>query len=141
MGAYDDILHLPHHVSPTRPRMSAADRAAQFSPFAALTGYEGVLQETARLTDRRVEPDEDEQVLLNEKLLLIGETLDIRPTVSITYFVPDCRKDGGRYVTKRGTVRRLDPIRRMVLMEDGTTIPIPDIIDIQIQTPAVSSHF
>ena len=91
-GAYDDIIHLPHHVSQTRPRMSAADRAAQFSPFAALTGYGAAVTEAGRLTDQRIELTESEKETLNERLLLLREQLAEPPEVTITYFQPDEKK-------------------------------------------------
>ena len=95
MSEYDDIIHLPHHVSRIHPQMSMEDRAAQFSPFAALTGYDAAIVETARLTAQRVELDEYERQALNKKLQFISEHLNEHPKVSITCFVPDARKEGG----------------------------------------------
>lgn len=96
---YAGIMNLPHHVSPTRPQMPISDRAAQFSPFAALTGYAGVIRETARLTDRKIELDETMLTALNERYQLLLSVLDAEPEVEITYFVPDERKSGGAYRT------------------------------------------
>ncbi len=131
-GPYDDIIHLPHHVSPTRPRMSLAERAAQFSPFAALTGFEGVLQETRRLTDAWAEPDEDVKAELDRKLQRLSDRLAQGPEASFTYFVPDEKKAGGTYVTASGPVRKIDVFARRVVLRDGTEIPIDRIVQIEL---------
>ena len=102
---YDDMLHLPHHVSEKHPAMSVHDRAAQFSPFAALTGYDAAVQETARLTDRRIELDEGEKAAIDQRLTLVQERLPEPTEVTITYFVPDKKKAGGAYVSVTGTVK------------------------------------
>ena len=107
---YDDIINLPRHVSEARPRMPVYDRAAQFSPFAALTGYEAAVAETGRLTDRKAELDEGEKESINERLNLIQENLDKRPEISVTYFVPDKKKAGGEYVTVPGIAKKLTTI-------------------------------
>lgn len=130
---YDDIINLPHHVSPKRSRMSNYDRAAQFSPFAALTGYDGVIQETARLTDAQVELDEGGKALLNEKLQLILENIDAEPKVTLTYFQPDERKLGGAYMTITGRVKKLDSYSQSVLLTDGNVIPIERIYAIAVE--------
>lgn len=127
---YEDIIHLPHHVSPTRPQMPLIDRAAQFSPFAALTGYEAAIKETARMTEERIELDESGKAVLNERLRLVKDRLDERPEVSVTYFLPDEKKAGGAYVTATGVVRKLDEYKRVVVMEDQTVIPIEHIYGI-----------
>ncbi len=127
---YGDIINLPHHVSPTRPRMSMADRAAQFSPFAALSGYGDAVKETARLTGQRIELDESAKAALDEKLRLLAEVIEDRPEAVITYFLPDRRKAGGEYVTVSGTVKRADSVQRELVMTDGTRIPVEDILDI-----------
>ena len=127
---YEDIINLPHHVSPTRPRMSRADRAAQFSPFAALSGYGDAVKETARLTGQRIELDESAKAALDEKLRLLAEVIEDRPEAVITYFLPDRRKAGGEYVTVSGTVKRADSVQRELVMTDGTRIPVEDILDI-----------
>ncbi len=127
---YDDIINLPHHQSAPRPHMSAYDRAAQFSPFAALTGYEDAVIETARLTDKKVELDEYDKAALNERLNMIQDTLDEQPEVSITYFLPDKRKSGGAYVTVTGGVKKIDEYEHIVVMLDATKIPIDDIAEI-----------
>ena len=129
-GPYDDILHLPHPVSRKHPRMAVADRAAQFSPFAALTGYDDAVREAARLTDRRLELDEYEQQALNDRLQQILGRLPEQPVVRITYFRPDSCKESGAYVTVSGVIKRLDTVEREIRLVDGPRIPIEDIWDI-----------
>lgn len=132
---YDDILRLPHPTSKTHPRMSRQDRAAQFSPFAALVGYEDVITEAGRLTDRRIELDDGEIALLDERLrLVMADGTD--PEVSVTWFQPDERKNGGSYVTTTGCIKKVDELRRSLVMKDGAEVPIEEIID--IQSPVVS---
>lgn len=126
---YDDIIDLPHHVSATRPRMSMIDRAAQFSPFAALTGYDAAIKETGRLTDRRIELSEDERIVLDRKQQILLDHIGDRPEVSITYFVPDERKDGGAYVTVTGKVKRIDEFERCITLADGIKIPLDEVLD------------
>lgn len=131
-GKYDDIIHLPHPDSPKHPRMSLYDRAAQFSPFAALTGHGAAIAETGRLTDQRVELDEYEMARVDAELQRLQELLPYRPTVSITYFVPDERKDGGSYQTITGEVRRIDTVSGTIQMADRRLIPIEDVFSIEI---------
>ena len=126
-GAYDDIIDLPHHVSDTRPRMSRLDRAAQFSPFAALTGYGAAIKETARLTDERVELGEYELMELNAGIHMLMECIEEHPQVEITYFKPDERKDGGAYLTVKSRAKKLNEYERFILLEDGIQIPLNDI--------------
>ena len=125
---YEDILHLPHHVSEKHPPMSRLDRAAQFSPFAALTGYEAAVEETARLTDRRIELDEGEKAAIDQRLTLVQERLPVPTEVTITYFLPDKKKAGGAYVSVSGTVKKIDECERTVILRNGTSIPIDDIL-------------
>ena len=132
-GAYDDIIDLPHHVSTTHLHMSAIDRAAQFSPFAALTGYDSAIKETARLTDERVELDEYMKDALSDRLQIIADRIKEHPEVAITYFQPDAKKNGGAYVTAAGSAKKIDENERMVVMTDGTVIPIDEIISIDGQ--------
>ena len=128
---YDDIINLPHHVSTTHPQMSRQDRAAQFSPFAALTGYDAAVKETARLTDRRMELDEYEKTALDEKL---KEALKYpEEEITITYFRPDERKAGGSYLTVRSKVRKIKESERLIVLEDGTKIPLDDISEIEVE--------
>ncbi len=127
---YDDMLHLPHHVSATRPQMSLIDRAAQFSPFAALTGYEAAIKETARRTDEFIELDENSRAELDLRLRWLAYHRRERPAVEITYFLPDERKSGGAYVTANGWVKKIDECQRCIVMEDQTVIPIERIYEI-----------
>lgn len=131
---YDDIIHLPHHVSATHPHMAAIDRAAQFSPFAALTGYDAAIKETARLTDKRVELDESMKDALSNNLQMIADRLKEHPEIAITYFQPDAKKNGGAYVTVINTVKKIDVYERIVVMTDGIVIPVDEIISIDIHS-------
>ncbi len=128
---YGSIINLPHHVSDKHPRMSMIDRAAQFSPFAALTGYDAAIKETGRLTDERVELDEDTLARLNAKLNIIGDNLGSEIPVCFTYFLPDQKKEGGSYQTVTGIVKRIDEYERAVLLTDGFCIPISQIYGIE----------
>ena len=119
---YNDIIDLPHHVSATRPRMSMIDRAAQFSPFAALTGY---------LTDERIELSEESHAALDRKQQLLLDNLADRPEVSVTYFVPDEQKSGGTYVTVTGQVKKVDEFERLLILTDGTKIPLNEVWDME----------
>lgn len=130
-GKYDDIINMRHHVSTRHQRMSQGDRAAQFSPFSALTGYEAALSESARVTDERIELDEQEQQRLDEKLNLLRGCTKERPMVCITHFVPDERKQGGAYVTEQVCVRRVDAYARAVCITGGGSIAFGDIIGIE----------
>ena len=131
-GKYEDILHLPHPDSPKHPRMSLYDRAAQFSPFAALTGHHAAIAETGRLTDRRIELDESEITRVDAELQHLQELLPGRPTVSITYFVPDERKNGGSYQTVTGEVMRIDAVAGVIQMTDRREIPIKDVFSVAV---------
>ena len=128
---YEDIVDLPHHVSRKHPQPTVADRAARFAPFAAITGYEEMVLEEARVTDDRIEMDESSKAALNEKLNMILEFIDEQSEVSITYFEPDKRKAGGAYVTVTGTVKRIDEYEHLVIMTDGKKINIDDIYNLQ----------
>ena len=128
---YDEIMELPHHVSKTRPQMPMSDRAAQFAPFAALTGYGSAIKETGRLTDERIELDEEALAALDRKYQLLMDALDDAPTVTITYFQPDERKAGGQYVSATGTVKKVDTFGRRILLQDGTRIPLDSVYDLR----------
>lgn len=130
MHKYDDILELPHHVSRSRPQMPVADRAAQFAPFAALSGHYEAVKEAARQTDARIEMDESCRAMLDRKLQEIQKQPD--RSVSVTYFVPDLKKPGGSYVTVTGRIGRIDGNGRRVILADGTCIPADDIIEIVV---------
>lgn len=127
---YSDIINLPHHVSATRPQMSMIDRAAQFSPFAALTGYDAAIKETGRLTDEKVEMDEDTKAALDIKQAYLKEMIDEQPEITVTYFLPDTKKFGGAYVTVTGNLKRFDEYERLLILTDGKKIPMDDIADI-----------
>lgn len=127
-NSYSDIIDLPHHVSLVRPQMSMMDRAAQFSPFAALTGYDAAIRETGRLTDQRIEPDESVLAVLNMKFQILISRLLTHPEVSFTYFQPDMKKSGGKYVTVSGTVKKFLEEENTLILLDGTKIPVIDII-------------
>ena len=129
---YEDIIHLPHHVSRNHPQMPMLDRAAQFAPFAALTGYEAAVGETARLTSERRELDAQEAEELNRRLPALIARLPDRPEATVEYFVPDDRKAGGAYVTVTGRVRHISVPERTLLMEDGTVILIDDIAALNV---------
>jgi len=125
ISRYKDIINLPHHISKRHPRLSMEQRAAQFSPFAALTGYEEATDETSRLIDEKIELSEEDMEELNRKLQnLQGEAV-------ITYFVKDERKSGGSYVTVKGEVRRIDDYEKTIVMRDGSRIFVDDILDIE----------
>ena len=128
---YDEIINLPHHVSKTRPQMPMSDRAAQFAPFAALTGYDSAIKETGRLTDERIELDEEALTALDRKYQLLMDTLDDAPEVTIIYFQPDERKAGGQYVSATGTVKKIDTFGRRILLRDGTRIPLDSVYDLR----------
>lgn len=124
---YDDIMDLPHHVSSRHPQMPLSDRAAQFSPFAALTGHEEAIHEAGRLTEDFIEPGEDRKEQINEQFRILKENQARRPEVEVTYFRPDERKDGGAYVTVRGQVKRIDAYRHQILLVDGAVLSMERI--------------
>ena len=132
-GKYDDIIHLPHPVSTKHARMSRIDRAAQFSPFAALTGYDAVITETGRLTDSSVELDESRKEVLNERLRYVLSVLSQQPRVRITYFREDDRKAGGAYVTVSGRVKKVDAYDHTVILTDGRVIPMENVRDLEVE--------
>lgn len=129
---YAQIIDLPHHVSSSFPQMSMNDRAAQFAPFAALTGYASVISEAGRLTDKKVELDEEALTVLDRKLCILKEHVGEMPQVEFSFFSPDKRKSGGEYVTIRGVVKSIDEIERRITLADGTRVPVDDIIEIII---------
>ena len=129
-GKYEDIINLPHHVSKKHPRMSLEARSAQFAPFAALNGYEELIKETARETNQRIEINEELKVILDEKIRLIKEKINTKPNITVTYFVPDIKKDGGKYITEECDIRRIDEYEHKVILKDKRKIIISDIIEI-----------
>ena len=130
-GNYEDIINLPHHVSARHPQMPLSARAAQFSPFAALTGHEDAIRETERLTEDFREPDEDEKSLLDNKIRLLQENLSGHPEVEVTYFQPDSKKSGGAYVTVRGRVKKIDVCSCRMVFTDQTAIALDNICSIE----------
>ena len=128
---YEDIIHLPHHVSKTRPPMSMADRAAQFSPFSALTGYDDAILETGRLTDEKLEAGEERLAVLNTQFRILMDHLAEHPEISVTYFVPDDRKSGGAYVTVKGRVKKVNDFDRFLVLQDGLRIPMNDVAEME----------
>ena len=130
-GKYDEIIDLPHHVSKTRPQMAMSDRAAQFSPFAALTGYDSAIKETGRLTDEKIELGEESLTALNARYQMLMDVLAEGPEVRITYFKPDERKAGGAYVTITGAIRKIDDFEQIIIMQDGTRIPMGDVLSLE----------
>ena len=130
MGSYDDIIHLPHHVSSSRTPMPITDRAAQFSPFAALTKHGEAIVETARLTGERKDLTEDAKADIELRLNLLAKQIASQPQVSITYFQPDEMKDGGSYITVAGIVIKIDVYDHIVVMQDKIKIPIENIFEI-----------
>ena len=130
-GPYDDIIRLPHPTSSRHPRMPISDRAAIFSPFAALTGHAAAIQETARLTDQRIELDEDTKAELDRRQAILLEHIGEQPEVTITWFCPDEKKSGGAYVVTVGRLKRVDDTAGALKLTDGLTIPLDEIVDLQ----------
>ena len=131
---YEKIIGMAHHTSPTRPRMALRDRAAQFAPFAALTGYDAMVEETARLTDSEDAYNEEASALLDKKLRLLNELQNEHPYVEIIYFVPDERKSGGRYETAYGYLKLIDTVESTIMLQDKRKIPFDKIRDIDSTT-------
>ena len=133
MDKYDDIINIPHYEPKYHPRMSKYKRSAQFAPFAALVGYDEQVQECSRLTDKRLEIDDELKEKINNKLNKINELIKNSPEVEITYFIPDEKKDGGKYITEIGNVKRIDYINRFIKLTDNKKIILDDVIDIIIK--------
>ena len=130
-GKYDDIIGLPHPTSARHPRMPISDRAAIFSPFAALSGHSAALAETARLTDQKIELDEDTKAELDRKQAVLLEHIGEQPEVIVTWFQSDERKDGGAYVTVTGRRRKIDEAERALVLLDGTRVPLEDVMELE----------
>ena len=128
---YDDIIHLPRHMSTTRETMPIRDRAAQFSPFAALTGHDAAIKETARLTEERIELDTYIKDGLNKKLQVLIKYIGQSPKITVTYFQSDKMKDGGTYITLTGKVKKINEYKKIIILEDNTKISMNEIVDIQ----------
>ena len=131
---YKDIINLPHHVSNKHPQMSIDSRSAQFAPFAALTGYEDEVKETARLTEDKIELDEELKEILDKKIYLLKKQIKNNPEVVITYFVPDKKKEGGKYQTVAGKVKKIDDFNKNIILIDGVKLSIKEIIEIYGET-------
>jgi len=130
-GPYDNIINLPHPTSKRHPRMSLHDRAAQFSPFAALSGHAAALAETTRLTDRKIELDEDTRAELDRRQAVLLEQISEQPEITVTWFQPDAKKDGGRYIVSTGRLKRIHEADQVLILADGLRIPIGDIVELE----------
>ena len=131
MSKYNDIIDLPHHISKKHPQMSLKQRAAQFAPFETLTGYGNLVKETARLTNKKIDIDYDAKDILDIKIQEIIEQINKKPFAKFTYFIPDLKKDGGKYIEVLGKVKKIDEYKQIIILENNTQIPINEIIDIQ----------
>ena len=131
MNEYDDIINLPHHVSSRHPQMSMMNRAAQFAPFAALTGHAAAIEETARLTDEQHELADEDNEILNQKMAYLRENLHEHPTITITYFEPDRKKVGGAYKTIEGQLQNIDDYSQSIVLKSGEVIPLKSVLDLQ----------
>lgn len=134
-GPYDDIINLPHPTSLKHPQMSIQDRAAIFSPFSALSGHAGAIAETARLTEQRIELDEDTKAELDRRQAMLLEHIREQPEITVTWFQPDERKEGGAYLTTTGRLKKIDPIERTLVLLGGIRIQLEDVINLE------SSHY
>lgn len=135
MGKYDDIINQPCPEPRNRQRMPISERAAIFAPFAALTGHSAVIREAARLTDKKIELDEDGKRMLDEKQALLLDIIKEQPEITVTYFVPDKRKDGGAYVSMTSCLKRIDDFEMQLIFADGSKVNIDDVLNIE------SEHF
>ncbi len=130
-GPYDDIINLPHPTSIKHPQMSIQDRASIFSPFAALSGHAGAIAETARLTEQRMELDEDTKAELDRRQAILLEHIREQPEITVTWFQPDERKEGGAYLTTTGRLKKIDPIEQTLVLLDGTSIQLEDVFNLE----------
>ena len=128
---YEDIVNLPHPISKNHPQPTMSDRAARFAPFAAITDYEAMVLEEARETEKRIVPDENALSLLNEKLNILQEFPDKISEIKVTYFIPDKKKSGGAYVTVKGSIKKIDPYKKLLILSDEKQIPIEDIYKLE----------
>lgn len=132
-GEYVDIINMPHHISKKHPRMSLENRSAQFAPFAALTGYEDEVEETARLTDKKIEITDEIKTEINIKLKTIQEKIYVKPKVTVKYFIPDTKKEGGSYKTVTSNIIKIDKYKQTIVLKDKIEIPINFITNINIE--------
>lgn len=130
-GRYDDIIDLPHHISNRHPHMPVSGRAAQFAPFAALTGYDSAIRETARQTDQKLELSDQAKALLDQKQQILFHFAPQHPNITVTYFKPDARKAGGSYVSVSGQFHSIDSLKRLLILTDKICIPLDDILDLE----------
>ena len=130
-GPYDDIINLPHPTSKRHPRMPIRDRAAIFSPFAALSDHGAAIAETARLTEQKIELDEDTKAELDRRQAVLLEDMDERPELTVTWFQRDEKKDGGAYLTTTGRLKKLRELERSLVLTDGTEIPLEDVVTLE----------
>ena len=128
---YEDIVNLPRPISKNHPQPTMSDRAARFAPFAAITDYEAMVLEEARETEKRIVPDENALSLLNEKLNILQEFPDKISEIKVTYFIPDKKKSGGAYVTVKGSIKKIDPYEKLLILSDEKQIPIEDIYKLE----------
>lgn len=128
MSRYDDIINLPHHVSETRTPMPMENRAAQFAPFAALTGHDDAIAETARLTSAKHELSPAESVKLSRKL---HYALEKEAVITITHFLPDAHKQGGSYRQITGKIKKISQQENLLILTDRRAVPLPDILNIE----------
>lgn len=133
MSNYDDIINLPHYEPKYHKRMSAIQRASQFAPFAALTGYDDEVKETARLTDDKIVLSEDSMNVISDNIIHINNIIKTKPLISVTYFVKDIKKSGGKYVTVNKNAKRIDEVYNVIYMTDGCKINIDDILEIDVE--------
>lgn len=132
MNNYEDIINLPHYEPKYHKRMSAYQRASQFAPFAALTGYDDEVKETARLTNEKIILSEDSMDVISDKIIYINNIIKTKPLITITYFVKDNKKKGGKYITISKNIKRIDEVYNIIYMTDGSKINIDDIIEIEV---------
>lgn len=130
MNNYEDIINMPHHVSTKHPQMSLENRAAQFAPFAALTGYNDIIKETSRLTDMKLELSEEMKDIINDKLNFLNEKIKSKPIATITYFIKDKVKEGGSYITITSNIKQIDLVNKYIILTNKKKISINDIIGI-----------
>ncbi len=132
INKYEDIINLPRYISKKHPQMPIEERAAQFAPFAALVGYEDAVEETARITEKRIELNEEEKNILDIKIQMLSEQINVQihPNITIIYFIPDLKKEGGKYIKVSGVIKKIDEFKQLIILDDKTEIPIKDIINI-----------
>lgn len=129
---YEDIINMPHHISKKHPPMGIEVRAAQFAPFAALTGYEDAVKETGRVTDKKIDLEDEAKNILDKKIKLLQDVINRCPNITVVYFIPDLKKEGGKYITVNGNLKRIDEYNQKIILENDQAIKVCDIMDIII---------